>query len=234
MDTKSKKPISPLRVAVMLLLVIVILPFLPILVSWRWQWWEAWVFGGIWAVGFIVSRLLLARRNPDLIAERANYAQHHDAKSWDKVLSPLVAIGSGLIPLTAGLDARFGHPPIFPIWVELTALALIILSYVGATWALLENRFFSGMVRIQTDRGHSVVSTGPYAIVRHPGYASSLVTFLAIPFFLDSWWAIVPAVIFIVVLFIRTALEDRTLRAELPGYTEYTHRTRFRLIPGIW
>jgi protein-S-isoprenylcysteine O-methyltransferase Ste14 len=233
MSADQNKPISPVTVVIMLLLVAG-LPFLPLLISWQWRWWEAWVFWGVSVAGFIVSRLLVARRNPDLITERARYTQHDDAKGWDKILSPLVGIGSGLIPLAAGLDARFGTPLSLPLGAKIVFLLLIVFGYAVGSWALIENRFFSGMVRIQTERGHRVVSTGPYGIVRHPGYASSLFTFLSMPFFLDSLWAVIPAVSLTAVLVVRTALEDRTLRAELPGYEEFTRRTRFRLIPGIW
>ena len=99
---------------------------------------------------------------------------------------------------------------------------------------MVVNPFFEKTVRIQTDRGHRVVDTGPYAYVRHPGYVGFLGWILAAPLLLASVWAIVPALISVVGLVIRTALEDRTLRAELPGYPEYAARVRFRLIPGMW
>jgi len=99
---------------------------------------------------------------------------------------------------------------------------------------LIENRYFSGMVRIQTDRGHQVVSAGPYRWIRHPGYAGSLIYFLATPIFLDSSWAFIPAVLLTIVLVIRTSLEDKTLQKELEGYQTYASQVRFRLIPGIW
>jgi protein-S-isoprenylcysteine O-methyltransferase Ste14 len=99
---------------------------------------------------------------------------------------------------------------------------------------MLENKFFSGVVRIQKDRGHTVVSTGPYAWVRHPGYAGTLGVYLVTPLLLDSRWAFIPAVMLVVALVVRTALEDRTLQKELPGYKEFTQKTRYRLIPWIW
>lgn len=233
MRKNRTKPLSPFSISLMLLLVVG-LPFLPLLVSWQWRWWEAWVYWGIAVVGFAVSRLLVARRNPDLLAERARYTGHENAKSWDKILSPLVAIGSGLIPLVAGLDARFGRPLLLSPGVKIVLLVLMVFGYVIGSWALIVNRYFSGVVRIQTDRGHSVISTGPYRIVRHPGYGSSLFTFLASPFFLESLWAVLPAVLLTVLLVIRTSLEDATLRRELAGYDEYSRRTRFRLLPLIW
>jgi protein-S-isoprenylcysteine O-methyltransferase Ste14 len=102
------------------------------------------------------------------------------------------------------------------------------------SYALIENRFFSGMVRIQSDRGHQVVSGGPYRWIRHPGYAGGLLTYLATPFLLDSSWAVIPAVLTAIVLLVRTRLEDTTLSNELPGYSDYARRVRFRILPGIW
>ena len=114
------------------------------------------------------------------------------------------------------------------------ALVGILLGYAFSSWALIENRFFAGTVRIQTERGHHVISGGPYRIVRHPGYAGAVLGYLLIPVLLDSAWAFVPAILLLIVMITRTALEDKTLQAELPGYKEFAQRTRYRLIPGIW
>ncbi|QLQ06186.1 MAG: hypothetical protein HZY76_09090 [Anaerolineae bacterium] len=119
-----------------------------------------------------------------------------------------------MIPLAAGLDARFGPPAGFSLAVELAALALLVGGYVLASYALIENAYFSGMVRIQTDRGQQVVSSGPYRWVRHPGYAGALLAYLATPFLLASLWALLPAFLLAVVLVIRTRLEDQTLHTE--------------------
>jgi protein-S-isoprenylcysteine O-methyltransferase Ste14 len=99
---------------------------------------------------------------------------------------------------------------------------------------MVENRFFSGTVRIQTDREHVVVSGGPYRLVRHPGYAGSLLATICVPVVLGSWWAWVPACVSVAALVVRTALEDRVLRRELDGYAAYAARTRHRLVPGVW
>ena len=225
--------ISP-RVIVQMLFFIIIIPFLPLLISWRWGWWEAWVFAIICILGFAISRGLAARRHPDLLAERARFMQHEDAKAWDKILAPLVGLGGGLIPLVAGLDALFGWSPTFSLPVKILALIILLAGYALGSYALIENRFFSGMVRIQADRGQQVVSSGPYRWVRHPGYAGALWSYLAMPLFLDSAWAFLPAVLLTIVLVIRTALEDRTLQDELQGYRDYTKRVRYRLLPGVW
>ena len=108
------------------------------------------------------------------------------------------------------------------------------IGFVGVTWAESVNKFFEPSVRIQTDRGHRVIDTGPYGIVRHPGYALSYPLVLGMPLALGSQWALIPAVLFGLLLIVRTILEDRTLQNELPGYKDYAHRVRYRLIPGVW
>lgn len=221
-------------VAVQLLLVLVIMPLSPLYISGRWDWWEGWFSAAIFILGFVVSRALAVRRHPDIVQERAASMGHKDTKPWDKLLAPLVAFGSVFILIVAGLDARFGWSPGFPLAAKVVALAFILIGYALGTYALMENRFFSGTVRIQTERGHRVVSSGPYHWIRHPGYAGSIVTYLAIPVFLDSWWALVPAVLSTGVIVIRTHLEDRTLREELVGYDTYADHVPYRLLPGVW
>ncbi|MBN1400658.1 MAG: isoprenylcysteine carboxylmethyltransferase family protein [Anaerolineae bacterium] len=223
-----------MRVILQLVVFILIVPCLPLLIPWRWDWWEAWAYVVISVLGFGISRTLAARRHPDLLAERARFLQHEDPAPWDRLLAPLVGLGGGLIPLAIGLDARFGWSPAFSLPLKLLALALILAGYALGTYALMENRFFSGMVRIQTERGHHVVSSGPYRWVRHPGYAGALLTYLATPVFLDAAWAYLPVGLLAGVLVIRTALEDRTLQEQLVGYREYAARVRYRLMPGLW
>ncbi len=217
-----------------MLLIVFGLPFLPLLITGRRDWWEAWIYAGISIVGFVVSRWLAARRNPGLLTERARFLQMPDAQSWDKLLAPLLGVGGGLLPLVAGVEARFDTSPGFSLALKGLALALILAGYALASYALLENRFFSGMVRLQTDRGHEVVSSGPYRWIRHPGYAGSLISYLPIAILLDSTWAFAPAAFLVIILSVRTRLEDRFLQAELGGYREYAARVRYRLIPGIW
>ena len=223
-----------LRVIVLTLTVVVVIPFLPLLISRQWDWWEAWIYAFISILGYAISRALAARRHPDLLAERARFLRHEGAKTWDKYLSPIVGLGSGLVLLVVGLDALYGWSPPFSLPVKLLALFAILAGYILGTLALMENRFFSSMVRIQTERGHRVVSSGPYGWIRHPGYAGALLTYLATPFFLDSRWALLPAVFITIVLIIRTRLEDKALQDELEGYRAYAERVRYRLLPGVW
>jgi len=161
--------------------------------------------------------------------------RHDDAKSWDQVLSRLVGMGGALIPLTAGLDMRWNWSAFEFAWTwKGIALGVMLLGYAIGTLALMANRFFSGVVRIQAERDHHVVDSGPYAWVRHPGYLGAILTYLVTPILLDSLWTFGVVAFFVIILVIRTALEDRTLQAELPGYAAYAERTRYRLLPGIW
>ncbi len=222
-----------LRVIIQLVIVVLVAPFIPMIVSGRWGWWQAWAYAVASILSFVISRLIVNRRNPDLIKERARFMEAKDTKPWDKILAPLLGLGSILILVVAGLDKRPLISASSLTW-NLIALFGIVLGYGFSSWALIENRFFSGTVRIQTERGHHVISTGPYRIVRHPGYAGGLLGYLFIPLLLDSLWAFIPAALLMVVMVIRTALEDKTLQAELPGYQEFAQKTKYRLLPGIW
>ena len=230
----KQAPVFTPRLLVQLLVFVIIVPFLPLLISRQWDWAAAWIYALVSISGFVISRWLAARRHPDLLAERARFLDQEDAKSWDKIMAPVVGLGSALVPLAAGLDALWGTSHPFGLTAEILALFALIAGYALGTYALMENRFFSGMVRIQHERGHQVVSSGPYHWVRHPGYAGALLNYLATPIFLNTPWAFLPSLFLSVVLIIRTNLEDKTLQEELTGYAEYAKEVRYRLLPGIW
>jgi protein-S-isoprenylcysteine O-methyltransferase Ste14 len=222
------------RAIVQMVIVVFIAPLLPMIISGDWGWWEGWAYAVTSILAFVLSRAIVARVHPDLIAERARFMDAKDTKPWDKILAPMLGLGSIFILVVAGLDKYYGWASPFSTTINIIALLGVVLGYAFSSWALVENRFFAGTVRIQTERGHHVVSTGPYRLVRHPGYAGGLLGFLLIPLLLDSLWAFVPAALLMVVMIIRTALEDQTLQAELPGYKEFAQKTKYRLIPGIW
>lgn len=222
------------RAIVLMLLIVVLLPFLPLLITRQWGWWEAWVYALLAILGFIVSRLLAARRHPDLLAERARSLSAQGAKPWDRWLSPLVGVGGGLVPVVAGVDRLLEASPPFGAPLKAAGLALLVGGYALGSYALIENRFFSGVVRIQAERGHHVVTGGPYRWVRHPGYVGGVLAYAGTPLLLESWWALLPALALTALLVVRTHLEDRTLHDELPGYREYAGRVRYRLLPGVW
>ena len=232
MNTQAK--FMSIRTIVQLVLVLIVMPLLPMLISGAWAWWEAWIYAVLTFFGFMISRGLASRRHPDILDERARSMGLQGAKSWDKILAPVVALGSFVILIVAGVDKLNGWTAPYSITAKIATVIVIVLGYALGTWALVENKFFSGIVRIQSDRGHRVVTTGPYRFVRHPGYAGALWTYLAMPILLDSIWAFIPALLLVFALVLRTSLEDQTLQAELPGYKEYTQKTRYRLFPGIW
>ena len=199
----------------------------------RVDWPGAWVLIGLCSLAVLLTGAAVARRNPGLIAERARGFGH--GKAWDKVLSPIMALfGPMAIWITAGLEARRYWPGRLPGFVVFAGAGLAVAAMPLVAWALLSNRFFSTVVRIQKDRGHVVETGGPYRFVRHPGYAGSIVFTMATPLILDSRWALWPALATSAVVVLRTALEDRTLRRELEGYAAYAARVKYRLAPGIW
>jgi len=198
-------------------------------------WWQAWLYSLLIFAAGIGGRIWAERRHPGLLAERQSIENFRTAKAWDKVLSPLMALSIGFpIVIVAGLDHRYGWSPVFPLWLIVIGFILITLGYAFATWALAENRFFYSVVRIQMDRGHVVCDSGPYRIVRHPGYAGNLLALLGIVLAFGSVWTLIPAAVALIITVVRTVLEDQTLQEELPGYPEYARRVRYRLIPGVY
>lgn len=199
------------------------------------SWWQAWAFFVLFFLAGIGGRILAEKRHPGILKERVNMEKAKNAKPWDKVLAPLMAISLSFpLVIVAGLDHRYGWTPLFPTWVNILGLVLIALGYAFSAWAIIENHFFSSTVYIQTDRGHSVCNSGPYAIVRHPGYAGNLLALVGIIMALNSMWTLIPVVAALVIAVIRTTLEDKTLHEELTGYRDYASRVRYRLFPGIY
>ncbi len=196
-------------------------------------WPAAWIYLGIVTASIVVYAVILMRVHPDLIEERMHPPV--DAKKWDR---PFVAIVGGLGPLAllalSGFDRRFGWSTPMPAWLIVLGLAMVASGHVLTNLAVAANRFFSAYIRIQRDRGHHVIDSGPYRFVRHPGYAGSVLHMFGTGFALGSWLGVGVAAVLTLVLAARTALEDRTLRCELDGYGEYAARVRFRLVPGIW
>jgi len=198
-------------------------------------WWQAWLYALLIVSAGLGSRIWAEHRHPGLMAERQNADSIQSAKAWDKVLAPLMAVSIGFpLVIVAGLDHRHGWSPEFPTWIIALGFVLILFGYAFASWALAENRFFSSVVRIHSDRGHVVCDSGPYRIVRHPGYAGNIPPLLGLALSLGSIWTLIPAAVALIVTVIRTALEDRTLQAELPGYRDYVRRVPYRLIPGVY
>ena len=199
---------------------------------WKWDWWNAWAYLGLYLAFLVFNIIVILPGHKDLAEERSRVGP--GTKGWDRVIGGIGAFGGLFILLLAGLDERFSWPGGISLEVQIAAFVLLGLSYPLFTWAMVSNKFFATTVRIQKERGHTVQTGGPYRFVRHPGYASLLVSYITIPIALGSLWACIPMALLVVNLFVRTALEDRTLQNELEGYKDYAARVRYRLLPGIW
>jgi protein-S-isoprenylcysteine O-methyltransferase Ste14 len=196
-------------------------------------WPAAWAYLVIITVVMVIYGAIVVRLHPELIAERTHPPA--DAKAWDKPFVAIVGVvGPIALFLLAGFDRRFHWSPPPSALSQVAGLVLVATGGMLSNYAVACNRFFSSIVRIQRDRGHSVVDTGPYRFVRHPSYAGSIVYMAGTAMALGSRIALVGATFFSAVLVVRTALEDRVLRRELDGYPEYATRVRFRLIPWVW
>jgi protein-S-isoprenylcysteine O-methyltransferase Ste14 len=197
-------------------------------------WPMGWVVAGIYAAWVAGMAAVLITLQPELIAERLG--PKRGGKTWDLAILGLLAMANLARLIVAGLDLRYGWTgaDTFPLVVRIAAAALAAIGYGLFVWATASNAFFSQQVRLQEERGQRVATGGPYRFVRHPGYASALLFEVFSPIALGSWWAVVPSLVGVAALIARTALEDRALQAELPGYPEYSERIRFRLVPGIW
>ncbi len=195
-------------------------------------WQKGWVFLSVFVACSVFATLYLRQVNPDILAARIN--RHEGGKRWDKVLlSVFIPVFVSTLLVAALDDGRY-HWLTVPWWVCGAGYVLLLAGIAGMTWAESVNKFFEPTVRIQTDRGHKVVSTGPYSIVRHPGYVAASLLAVGIPLSLGSLWALIPAILSCLLLIVRTVWEDRMLQNELPGYKEYAQRVRYRLLPGVW
>ncbi len=195
------------------------------------RWWNAWAFmAALIATGILTE--MFFRKSPDLAEERKSAGKK--AKSWDKFLAPLPALALPAMMIVSGLDVRTGRTGTITIAESLCALAVMAGSFMLTYRAMGSNPFFSSYVRIQDDRGHAVASGGPYRFIRHPGYAGAIFYNLAAPVLLGSCTAFFIGLAVMPVFIVRTALEDKILKAELKGYREYAGRVRYRLVPFVW
>jgi len=223
---------SKVRVAVQMAAMIVVWGAALFGSAGRVDWPRGWFHYCLTNAGMIAGMLIVRRYNPGLWTERAK--KHEGTKRFDKIFIRLHAPTIFLLPVVAGLDAvRFGWAPL-PLWAMYPGLVLFGAGTSLVTWSAAVNPHLERMVRIQTDRGHRVICDGPYRFVRHPMYLGVILGNAAAPLILGSGWAFAVAFYDIVLFAWRAALEDRTLRAELPGYAEFTQQTRYRLVPGLW
>jgi protein-S-isoprenylcysteine O-methyltransferase Ste14 len=204
---------------------------IPFVCAGRLDWPRGWFFIALTVVTLAVTVPLFRRENPGFLETR--FRNVEGTKPFDKVIYLILMTAVLGCLAVAGLDARFGWSSLPFEWTYL-GLSLYIAGYVPIGLAAATNPFLERTVRIQQERGHVTVTTGPYRVVRHPMYAGILVGMAGWPLLLGSTWAYLPFAVIAVTLIVRTALEDRALRRELPGYEQYAMQTRYRLVPGIW
>ena len=200
------------------------------------NWWEAWVVIGLWTVYGLVMTVYLSRYDPALLAERLKLLPiQKDQKVWDKLMMSLFTVAGIALYIVPGFDViRYEWSAPLPAWMVIIAMVIHLPCFWFLWWVMRENTYLSQVVKIDDERGHKVITTGPYALVRHPMYIAVIVLLFATPVALGSRYSLILVLFLTVLLIVRTYFEDRTLHTELAGYPEYAKQTRFRLIPGIW
>lgn len=193
--------------------------------SWKWAWYVLLL--GIFLL--IVNSILLPA---ELIEERGR--KKENVKKWDRILTSIIMFPTILMYVFSGLDRRFHWTGDIAVFINIAGLVFIFLGSLLFTWSMASNKFFSTLVRLQTDRQHTVVTDGPYKFIRHPGYLGYITFTVATPIALGAFWGLVFAVIICILLIVRTSLEDATLKKELPGYAEYTENAKYKLLPYLW
>ena len=219
------------RSLVSLAFVLVIMGLLLFLPAGTLDWPLGWAFAASFIGAVLLSVAVLWRLNPEIFVARSGIQR--GTRPLDYLFISLIAVGClGVLPVAA-LDHRFGWSAM-PAWGIVLGYALFLPGFLGQAWGQAVNRHFEPGVRIQSDRGQTVIDTGPYAFIRHPGYLSGSIFALSTALMLGSWWALIPALLVPIALVPRTLFEEQTLRAELPGYEAYTQRVRWRWLPGVW
>jgi len=199
----------------------------------RLDWARGWITVALWVVGLTTIGVIAQRYNPTLLEQRAKW-RRKDTKPFDKIFLAVFVPLAMIQPAVAGLDAvRYGWSSMPFAFVYVGAI-LFALAMVLLGWVLAVNPYAESSVRIQTDRGQTVISSGPYRLVRHPMYVGSILMYLGTPLVWGSVWALAITATIILLFLWRTAHEDLILRQELPGYAEFAARTRYRLLPGVW
>jgi protein-S-isoprenylcysteine O-methyltransferase Ste14 len=197
------------------------------------DWLAAWVFLVTSAIVGPAAGLWLARVDPALLEERLRPPVQKDQPAADKKFVFVFGVTALIWFVAVGLDRRL-HLSNVPLALQAVGLAMYLVSTAFVMWVFRENSFAAPVVKVQSARDHHVVSTGPYAFVRHPMYSGITLFFLGVPLLLGSWWGAAIALLFVVLFAIRTRIEERALIDGLPGYADYAARVRYRLVPGIW
>lgn len=233
---KPSPPLTPNKAAINMLVsflaTLLITAVLLFAGAGRLDWALGWLYLTVWIVPKLFFVILLRRRHPDLLIERAT--RHKNTQQYDRIILPIYFVLAFGTFLVASLDGgRFHWSGDLPVAVIVAAYIIYLLGNGLAGWAMNSNPFLSSESRIQAERGQHVISSGPYQFIRHPTYLAALLLWPVAGPMLNSWWAVIPGVLTALMMVIRTAFEDRMLHNELPGYADYAQQVRYRLVPGI-
>ncbi len=197
------------------------------------QWVRGWIYTGMVSIYWIVSTSVLARVNPEVLNARGNVVKE-GTKGFERVWVVIYPALTFANLVVMGFDAVRFQWSFMHFWFTFIGIFIFTAASLLVIWAMAVNKFFECTARIQTDRQHYVCTAGPYRIMRHPGYAGGILSLLAYPFVLGSWWGFVLHGILAIILVVRTALEDSMLQNELAGYREYASQVKYRLVPLLW
>ncbi len=220
------------RRVLQLLLLLIIQALLLFISASSISWIAGWIYIGLYFAALLAAAIILIPRKKEVVAERSKGSS--GGKSWDILLTRIITLPSLGILIIAGLQERMRWTPNLDLVWQVFGGMLFVLGYAVVVWAMYSNPFFSSIVRIQMERGHTTVKAGPYHYIRHPGYLGMITSSLGTVLLLGSLWAFIPFFMYIVLVIVRTSLEDKTLMSELAGYKEYAAQTRFRLAPKLW
>ncbi|MCP3388495.1 isoprenylcysteine carboxylmethyltransferase family protein [Bradyrhizobium sp. CCGB12] len=197
------------------------------------HWPSAWVL-------LVTSALLgplcgwwLYRIDPALLAERLRPVLQRDQPAADKIFMTVFIVAMLAWLVAMGIDRRIQSSEM-PVALQILGLVLFLASTLVTMWVFRENSFAAPVVKLQAERAQRVISTGPYAHVRHPMYSGMILFFAGMPLLLGSWWGLAMVPLFAALFAVRIGIEERTLREGLPGYADYAARVRYRLVPGLW
>jgi len=228
-NQKEKLGIKIVLKSISIFIVFIIITFIT---AGKLDYWQGWVFNGLNILFILITYIVLIDRK-DLIKERMKPGK--GMKKWDKIYYAVSTPIFFFMFIISILDAsRFYWKPTIPLIFIFLGIILYSIGQIIVLWAKKTNKFFSSVVRIQSERKQTVCTDGPYRYVRHPGYIGGLIFTIGTPFMLGSFWGLFPAIITIFLVFGRTYLEDKTLKNELPGYKEYAKKVKYRFIPFIW
>jgi protein-S-isoprenylcysteine O-methyltransferase Ste14 len=228
---KQKLDKNGIRRIINLYIFLSILHIVLLVISGDYLWWNAWAFTGGYMLWVGIIFIVMAKINPNLLNERGK--KHKNTKPFDRRVMFLFSIFFVSMPIVAGIDHRLGISNISEV-TSIVGILLTIPVFSLVLWTFIVNNHFEAMVRIQEEREHQVCTDGPYKLVRHPTYLAAIVGFILMPFILGTAYALIPCLLMAIVFVVRTKLEDKTLIAELEGYKEFTQKTKYRLLPGIW